>query len=221
MCLCRIMACHLDDYILEEEILQEALLRLICTVQQCQLQPYRHMAYFWKVNPAHWIVLLLENTAWRRPRGCSQTSWLEQIDRSCVEILRMGRWPTWSLAWRVPPEVTLEGGHGDASFEWLVDWSATCKFKSTVAVAHTSYELFHWILCISAQFIFSWPENLVMWRESESCLMPHITMTIPNEQVLLQLLHEGLCEYCISEKFWIVEHKRMLTQVVWVKIQRE
>ncbi len=64
---------------------------------------------------------------WRRPRGRQQLSWLEQVDESCQELLRMGRGPAWRLAPRDPRVWRRRVGDATrlpayAPFDWLIDW---------------------------------------------------------------------------------------------------
>lgn len=58
------------------------------------------MWHYPEADPAHWVVSVRDDLEWRRPKECSQSPWLEQVDRSCQEALRMGR----GLAWRRPEE---------------------------------------------------------------------------------------------------------------------
>ncbi len=51
-----------------------------------------------EADPAHQVVSVRDNLEWRRPRGRLRNLWLEQVDRSCQEILGMGKGPAWRLA---------------------------------------------------------------------------------------------------------------------------
>ncbi len=51
---------------------------------------------------AHQVVSVRDNPKWRRFRGCLQNLWLEQVDRSCQELLGMGRGLAWGLVRRTP-----------------------------------------------------------------------------------------------------------------------
>lgn len=55
-------------------------------VRQRQLRLYGHLAPVPEVGPAHWVVSVRDNHAWRRLIGLVQISWWDQIDRSCPEV---------------------------------------------------------------------------------------------------------------------------------------
>ena len=102
-CLRRIMGYRWYDLVSNERLLRETDSRPItCTVRQRQLRLYGHAARLPAVNPAHCVVSIRDNHEWRRPVGRPQISWLEQVDRSCDEVLGMGRGPAWRLARRNP-----------------------------------------------------------------------------------------------------------------------
>ncbi len=48
-------------------------------------------AYGPDVDPAHRVVSVRDNPVWRGPSGRPQLLWLEQVDESCQELLRMGK----------------------------------------------------------------------------------------------------------------------------------
>ncbi len=75
---------------------------ITCIVRERQLRLYGHVARYPEVDPAHRVVSVRDDLVWRRPRGCPQLSWLEQVDESCQELLKMGRGPAWRLARRNP-----------------------------------------------------------------------------------------------------------------------
>ena len=43
---------------------------------------YGHVARCPEADPAHRVVSVRDNPEWKRPRGRSQSSWLEEVDRS-------------------------------------------------------------------------------------------------------------------------------------------
>ncbi len=91
------------DFVSNWWLLCETDLRPItCIVCEHQLQLYRHVVRYLEVDPAHRVVSERDNLVWRRLRACPQLLWLEQVDKSCQELLRMGRGPAWRLAWRNP-----------------------------------------------------------------------------------------------------------------------
>ncbi len=62
-------------------------------IHQWQMRLYGHVASYLKADPAHQVVSARHNPEWRRSRGCPHSLWLQQVDTSCWEILRMGREP--------------------------------------------------------------------------------------------------------------------------------
>lgn len=102
-CLRRVMGYRWFDFVSNQRLLRETDSRPItCIVRQRQLRLYGHVARYPEVDPAHRVVSVRDNPVWRRPRGRPQLSWLEQVDESCGELLRMGRGPAWRLARRNP-----------------------------------------------------------------------------------------------------------------------
>ncbi len=93
-----------------------------CIVHECQLRIYGHVARYPEVDPVHQIVLIQDNLVWRRPRGCLQLSWLEQVDESCQKLLRMGRGPAWRLARRNPRVWRRRVGDTTCPPAYKVNW---------------------------------------------------------------------------------------------------
>ncbi len=73
-----------------------------CIVRERQLRLYEYVARYPELDPAHRVLSVRDNPVWRRPRGRPQLLWLEQVDKSCQELLRIGRGPAWRLARRNP-----------------------------------------------------------------------------------------------------------------------
>ncbi len=76
---------------------------------------------------------------WRRPRGRPQLPWLEQVDESGQELLRMGRGPAWRLARRNPRVWRRRVGDATrppayAPFDWLYDSYSNTDFGVFVFV---------------------------------------------------------------------------------------
>lgn len=44
-----------------------------------------------ETDPAHVVVSVRDDLEWTRPKKCSQSPWLELVDRSYQKVLRMGR----------------------------------------------------------------------------------------------------------------------------------
>ncbi len=89
------------------------------TVRQRKIRLYGHVARYPEADPAHRVVSVRDNPEWRRPRGPPRNSWLEQVDRSCREILGMGRWPAWRLALRDPPVWRRRVGEATYIFTYI------------------------------------------------------------------------------------------------------
>ncbi len=103
-CLRRIMGYRWYGFVSNQRLLRETdTTPITWAVRQRQLRLYGHVARFPEADPAHQVVSARDNPEWRRPRGRPRNSWLEQVDRSCREMLGMGRGPAWRLAWRNPP----------------------------------------------------------------------------------------------------------------------
>lgn len=64
---------------------------ITCIVRQHQLRLYGHVVRYPEADTAHWVVSVRDNYEWRRPRGCPQSSWLVQVNRSWQDLLRMKR----------------------------------------------------------------------------------------------------------------------------------
>ena len=104
-CLRRIMGYRWNDHVSNQRLLRETDSRPVtCIVLERQLRLYGHVARFPEVDPAYRVVSVRDNPEWRRPRGRPQSSWLEQVDRSCRELFGMGRVPAWRLAGGNPRE---------------------------------------------------------------------------------------------------------------------
>ncbi len=122
------MGCCWYDSVLNRRLLRETDLRPItCIVCERQLWLYGHVACYPEVDPAHQVVSVWDNPVWRWPRERPQLSWLEQVDESCQELLRMGRGPAWRLARRNPQVWRHRLGDATrplvyAPFDWLIDW---------------------------------------------------------------------------------------------------
>ncbi len=103
-CLCRIIRYrwYYDFVSNRRSLCETASSPISCTARERQLRLYGHVASYLEVDPAHWVVSVRDNPVWRRPRGRSQLSWLEQVDESCQELLRMERGPAWRLARKNP-----------------------------------------------------------------------------------------------------------------------
>ncbi len=61
---------------------------------------YGHVARLPDVDPAHRVLSVKDNPALNRPRRRPRNSWLGKVDRSCRELLEMGRMVAWGLARR-------------------------------------------------------------------------------------------------------------------------
>ena len=57
-----------------------------CIVRERQLRLYRHVARFPDADPTHQILSVREPREWRRPRGRSHASWLQQVDQPLMEM---------------------------------------------------------------------------------------------------------------------------------------
>ena len=100
----RIMGYRWDDFVSNERLLQETAMRPITSiVRERQLRLYGHVARLPDVDPAHRVLSVGDNPEWRRPRGRPRNSWLGKVDRSCREMLGMGRGLAWGLARRDRP----------------------------------------------------------------------------------------------------------------------
>lgn len=60
-------------------------------VHGCKLRLYGHVAHHPDDDPAYRIVSERDNSAWKRPRGRPQRSWLWQVDAFCRKLLSIGR----------------------------------------------------------------------------------------------------------------------------------
>ena len=103
-CLRRIMGYRWNDFVSNQRLLRETeSCSVTSIVQERQLRLYGHVARFPNVDPAHRVLSAGNNPAWRRPRGRPRNSWLGNVDRSCRELLGMGRVAAWGLARRDRP----------------------------------------------------------------------------------------------------------------------
>ncbi len=103
-CLRRIRGFCWYDFVSNQRLLRETdSTPITWTVRQRQLRLYGHVAHYHKADPAHRVVSVRDNSEWRRLRGRPRNLWLEQVDRSCREILGTGKGPAWRLACRDPP----------------------------------------------------------------------------------------------------------------------
>ncbi len=115
------------NFVLSQRLLRETDSRPItCIVRERQLQLYGHVAHYREVDPAQRVLSVWDIPVWRRPRGRPQLLWLEQVDESCQELLRMGRGPAWRLARRNPRvwrRRVCDATHPPAyaPFDWLID----------------------------------------------------------------------------------------------------
>ena len=104
-CLRRIMGYRWNDFVSNQRLLRETESRPITSIVcQRQLRLYGHVARYPEADPAHRVVSVRDNPAWRRPRGRPHSSWLGQVAVSCREVLGMGRDPAWRLARGDPRE---------------------------------------------------------------------------------------------------------------------
>ncbi len=115
------------DFVSKQQLLRETDSRPItCIVRERQLRLHGHVARYPEIDSAHRAVSVRDNPVWRRPRGRRQLSWLEQVDESCQELLKMGRGPAWRLARRNPRVWRRKVGDATrppayAPFDWLID----------------------------------------------------------------------------------------------------
>ena len=100
-CLRRIMGYRWNDFVSNQRLLRETKSEPVTSIiRDRQLRLYEHVARLPDVDPAHRVVSVRDNPAWRRPRGRPRNSWLGQIDLMCWERYRMGRVATWGQARR-------------------------------------------------------------------------------------------------------------------------
>ena len=79
-----------NDFVLNQQLLYDIESRLITSlVCQRQLQLYGHVARYPEAGPASWVISERDNPELRRPRGCSQSSWLRQVNASCWKLIGM------------------------------------------------------------------------------------------------------------------------------------
>ncbi len=93
-----------NDFVSNQRLLHETESRPVTSiVRESQLRLYGHVARLPDVDPAHRVLSVRDNPRWRRPRGRPRKSWLGKVDRSCRELLRMGRMVAWGIARRDHP----------------------------------------------------------------------------------------------------------------------
>ncbi len=103
-CFRRIMGYHWNDFVSKQRLLHETESRPVTSiVRERQLRLYGHVARLPDVDPAHRVLSVRDNPGWRRPRGRPRNSWLGKVDRSCLELLEVGRMVAWGLARRDRP----------------------------------------------------------------------------------------------------------------------
>lgn len=64
---------------------------------------------------AHRVVFLRNSSMCRRSKGCSQSLWLEQVDRSCWQVLSIGKGLAWRFYKEGSPGLVYERGRSNAS----------------------------------------------------------------------------------------------------------
>lgn len=67
-------------------------------VWERQLRLYEHVVRLPDVDPAHRVVSVQDNPEWRRTRGRPHSSWVRQVDRSCMPG---GTWMDMAAAWEL------------------------------------------------------------------------------------------------------------------------
>ena len=126
-CLHSIMGYRWNDFVSNQRLLCETESRPITSiVHQRQLRLYGYVTRYPEADPASQVISERDNLEWRRPRGRQQSSWLEQVDASCWELIGMGRELAWGLArgdrqsWRRRVgEATRPSAY--ASNDWLIE----------------------------------------------------------------------------------------------------
>ncbi len=103
-CLRKIMRYRWNDFMSNQRLLHETESRPVTSVvRERQHRLYGHVARLLDVDPAHRVLSVRDNPGWRRPKGRPRKSWLGRVDRSCWELLGMGRMVAWGLARRDRP----------------------------------------------------------------------------------------------------------------------
>ncbi len=100
----RIMGYRWNDLVSNQRLLHETESRSVTSiVRERQLRLYGHVERLPDVDPAHKFLSARDNPGWRRPRGRQRNLWLGKVDRSCRELLGLGRMVAWGLARRDRP----------------------------------------------------------------------------------------------------------------------
>lgn len=89
----RIIYCCWNDSQISDCFCLHSLWMLTLSIRAC--------TQYSEVEPAHRSVPVTDSPNWRRPR-CPLSLWLEQVGRTCCQVLGMGGWPAHRLAWRNP-----------------------------------------------------------------------------------------------------------------------
>ena len=99
-CVRRIMEYRWYNFVSNQRLFRETDSRPINSiVRQRHLRLYGHVARHLEADPAYQVVSVRDKLTSRRPRGCPQNSWLQQVDASCWESPSMGREPAWRHEW--------------------------------------------------------------------------------------------------------------------------
>ncbi len=103
-CLRRIMGYRWNDFVSNQRLLHEIESGPFTSiVREHQLRLYAHVARLPDVDPANRVLSVRDNPGSRRPKGRPRNSWLGKVDRSCRQLLGLGRMGAWGLAWRDRP----------------------------------------------------------------------------------------------------------------------
>ena len=95
-CLSSSMVYRWNDFVSNQRLLSETESRHITSlVHQHQLRLYGHVARYPQADPQ--VISERDNLWWMRPSS-PQSSWLEQVNSSCWELLGMGMGLAWRLA---------------------------------------------------------------------------------------------------------------------------
>ena len=68
------------------------------------MELYGHVVRLPVDDPAHGVIIAVNNPEWRRPIGRPHLTWMKQVDKIYRELLGMGSVQAWELAWRSPGE---------------------------------------------------------------------------------------------------------------------
>ncbi len=179
-------------------------MRLIRHVHQHQLWLYRHVACYHEADPAHQVVSVRDNSEWRRPRGHPCSSWLQQVDSSSWEVLRMWRGPALRLARRdhwlgVVGWARRHAPQAYAPTNWLID---PVQFFAKPSTHTHSGTVLQCMLCCSTELTHS------------QVVDPHLCYLLPclylvmASKAMLCLLHcpeKERKSLSISEKLKVIE----------------